>query len=381
EETKCRAILENTVDQELYDFAITLKNNKDKLADLKRTRPEEKDVIKEIITIITKMYRDDLSKFLKIESIWAWEKILKDSYSIINEIFSGMSLTTITCQECKNVKINFERFDVLTLHLPTEQTQRVMTQGVMTQTDVSTESVTGKNVSTESVTGKNVSTESVTGKNVSTESVTGKNVSTESVTGKNVSTESVTGKNVSTESVTGKNVSTERSQTHDSKSDQLFTLAGLTKPERSDITLDDLFAKYIEDEKMIGSNQYYCNYCMEKKDAIQNHIIWNSPDKLVIMIKKYRNINGQISKVNTKVSYQHDLDISKYMHSQENNQKYELYATIRHSGIYNGGHYYSYIKNPISGQWFLCDDESVYHVENDEVLKSNSYVLFYQKKI
>ena len=87
-------------------------------------------------------------------------------------------------------------------------------------------------------------------------------------------------------------------------------------------------------------------------------------------------------KSNAKVEYNAHLDmtpyISKYMDLNDNNN-YELYASIRHDGGYGSGHYIAYTKNPINGKWFLYNDEDVYYVDDDEVLESNSYILFYQK--
>jgi len=38
---------------------------------------------------------------------------------------------------------------------------------------------------------------------------------------------------------------------------------------------------------------------------------------------------------------------------------YELYAILIHSGNASGGHYYAYIKDFITGQWFCFNDQNV----------------------
>jgi len=41
---------------------------------------------------------------------------------------------------------------------------------------------------------------------------------------------------------------------------------------------------------------------------------------------------------------------------------YELYAILIHSGNASGGHYYAYIKDFGSGQWFCFNDQNVTRV-------------------
>jgi len=222
---------------------------------------------------------DELEKtnrplYLKLRSISAWKQILKDSYSEINNIFSGQSLTTVSCEECKKSTHNFERFDIMSLHLPEE-------------VDLN----------------------------------------------------------------------------------------------RSKYTLRELLGNYVGVEEMKDKNKYQCNYCMKKTNAVKQNVMYQQPNVLVLMIKKYQKYQGRIIKSNIKVEYEHELDMTPYMSEHvDGYNNYELYAAIRHSGGYGGGHYYSYTKNPINGLWFLCDDGDIYHVPDDEVLDANGYVLFYRQK-
>lgn len=49
---------------------------------------------------------------------------------------------------------------------------------------------------------------------------------------------------------------------------------------------------------------------------------------------------------------------------------YELFAVLVHSGGALGGHYYAYIKNVDSNQWFTFNDSSVSPMTESEVLKA-----------
>lgn len=98
-------------------------------------------------TILDKIYDMDKKNnrtFLSILSTSAWRSNLKNAYSVINDIFSGQSLSTIICKECKNISYKFERFDVLTLHLPS-----------MTQTEYKLEELLKAYVLDEELTGEN----------------------------------------------------------------------------------------------------------------------------------------------------------------------------------------------------------------------------------
>jgi ubiquitin C-terminal hydrolase len=234
----------------------------------------DKDVgsIKLIVEKLDNLYRKNTSDFLYSLSVDTWEEILKSSYSVINDIFSGMSLTTIICNTCDKSYLRFERYDIITLHLPEE-----------------------------------------------------------------------------------------------------------VSADKDNYTLPELFSNYACTETMKDGNKYYCPYCAEKKEATKKFSIYMQPNVLVVMVKKYQKFNNRIIKSNMKVAYDHTFDIAPYMTTQSENTKYELYATIKHSGGIGSGHYYSYTKNPINGLWYIYDDGDVYNVDDDEVLDCNAYVLFYRQ--
>lgn len=47
---------------------------------------------------------------------------------------------------------------------------------------------------------------------------------------------------------------------------------------------------------------------------------------------------------------------------------YELYAILIHSGNASGGHYYAYIKDFITGQWFCFNDQNVSGVSYPKII-------------
>lgn len=271
EEVKGDGNINITMPEEI-EYKILLDTYENELSKNKDNSIDEKQVI------LHKIHDLDVNNhqlFLKIKSIIAWEHNIKKAYSIINDIFSGQTLTTNICEECKYSNYKFERFDILTLHLPEK-------------VDIS----------------------------------------------------------------------------------------------KTEYKLEELLDGYMSSEELTGNNKYNCNYCCTKTNANKSIIIYQQSTVLVLMIKKFQEYNGSLIKNNIKINYNHELDMTPYMHEYSiGNKLYELYATIRHSGGMRGGHYYTYAKNPINNLWFLYNDGTVYHVDDDEPLNCNGYVLFYRQKI
>ena len=270
ESTKSECVLSANFDQQTINIESKLKVLESEL--INGYKQKNAEVVKIVLNNINELYVINPIVFLKIKAFWAWNEILKSSYSVINDIFSGMSMTTVTCSSCNKLTHKFERIDLLTLHLPENNNNKY--------------------------------------------------------------------------------------------------------------TLTELLTNYTSIEPMINANKYYCNYCGTKTDAIKQSTIYQQPNVLVIVFKKYIKHNGSIIKSNIKINYNHILDIKDFMSDHVGNignTTYELYSVIRHTGGCNGGHYYTYTKNMINGLWYLNDDGDVYNVNDDEPLKCNGYILFYRQ--
>jgi ubiquitin carboxyl-terminal hydrolase 8 len=160
---------------------------------------------------------------------------------------------------------------------------------------------------------------------------------------------------------------------------------------KEDINLIDLIKSESETvESLIGDNKYHCNICDSKQDAYKNFKFWDFPERLIIHLKLFEhkiiNINGEYrqitKKINTTVNYPMVLDLNGI--NENNNDieyKYELYALVKHMGSVRGGHYVSYVKNPLNYRWFYFDDESVYPASENRVKTESPYILFYRRII
>jgi len=233
------------------------------------------ETMRSIMDKLNDLYLTNKNIYFQICAKRTWAQLLKNSYSVINDIFSGMTVTTIECNTCHKSYHKFERFDLLTLHLP-EKVEETKTS----------------------------------------------------------------------------------------------------------YTIQDLFDLYTQKEIMQDNNRYNCSYCAEKREATKQQMLYHQPNTLVLLIKKYQKYDGTIFKSNINIEYGHELDISPYnasINDEVNTGRYELYSVIRHSGGYGGGHYVTYTKSPLNDLWYLHDDGNVFHVDSDEPLKCNGYIIFYRK--
>lgn len=274
EETKCDVKISIELDAEISTYI----RNLEKMENIMKNQEENSTMYNKIKSDILQYKSNNIKHELISKSIRSWEKLFKNNYSVVNDIFSGMTVTTNKCTVCGNENHIFERLDILSLAFPDEIVNA-----------------------------------------------------------------------------------------------DLFTQHNKT------IDIEELFRNYMKEEKING---YFCSYCKTKTEATRNIKIWHQPSVLIISISKYCRKNNNIEKINSKVRYGHTLDMDQYVSPYwKAGAEYELYGAIRHEGWVQAGHYMAYTKNLINNRWYFYNDGSVYGLENqDEVLNSNSYVLFYRKK-
>ncbi|OHT15438.1 hypothetical protein TRFO_14027 [Tritrichomonas foetus] len=144
-------------------------------------------------------------------------------------------------------------------------------------------------------------------------------------------------------------------------------------------------------------NQYYSDELKKKIDAKQIEYIKEAPDHLIIQLKRfvYDYTNWQRRKIDTRVEVNDVIDISSHFppnNGNDTNDKetgtniYKLTGVIMHSGSADSGHYYSFVKNKETAEWFKYNDKDVTPVTLDDVLKegngfsAQAYILFYERE-
>eukprot|EP00768_Dysnectes_brevis_P005381 gnl/Dysnectes_brevis/3864_a4994_1059.p1 GENE.gnl/Dysnectes_brevis/3864_a4994_1059~~gnl/Dysnectes_brevis/3864_a4994_1059.p1 ORF type:complete len:1192 (+),score=334.97 gnl/Dysnectes_brevis/3864_a4994_1059:42-3617(+) len=165
----------------------------------------------------------------------------------------------------------------------------------------------------------------------------------------------------------------------------------------SDISVtvrDDIrssLAEYITPERLEGDNAYNCSGCSKKVSADKGFQLQTLPQILTMQIKRFtidwatmrhRKLNGKCCfpmylEMKPYIGHFHtgeelveqegeDLydnlpaEYAQFFRRPETSDTlYELSAVLMHSGGTHGGHYFAYIKEMGSEDWFECNDSSV----------------------
>jgi len=168
------------------------------------------------------------------------------------------------------------------------------------------------------------------------------------------------------------------------------------------LSLETCLHSFCTGDDLSQGNQYRCDKCKKKVDAVKHISIAHLPEVLTIHIKRFHHTATSSYKLSQTVHFKETLDMQPYLHRDHplapgssemtaatgevkaNNSGipppstgYDLFAVIRHSGSVSGGHYVCYAKNHVTGKWYCHDDEDTSPVSIEKVLSQEAYLLFY----
>lgn len=142
-------------------------------------------------------------------------------------------------------------------------------------------------------------------------------------------------------------------------------------------------SKFVETEILKSSDKYFCDKCRTLVEAEKKIKIDSSPPMLVLHLKRYSfaqsYTSSSSSKVSKNITFEHNLDISKYLVDPQNSKHrhYELVGIIVHYGSnLRSGHYTAYCKGSNS-IWIEFDDDHASPIGESRVLQKQAYILFY----
>ena len=153
----------------------------------------------------------------------------------------------------------------------------------------------------------------------------------------------------------------------------------LLKKEGKKFELDDLLKTYFESENILFETK--CEKCKEKQLHKKEMNFSQTPNILIISLQRRNERTGR--KNNCPLKYPEVLNIKKYIDEDfqnENESEYMLYGIGNHSGDFNFGHYFAYIK--LNGEkWYEFNDSRVipFLKTNNILYSSSAYILFYKK--
>ncbi|KAF8953007.1 Ubiquitin carboxyl-terminal hydrolase 33, partial [Haplosporangium bisporale] len=162
------------------------------------------------------------------------------------------------------------------------------------------------------------------------------------------------------------------------------SIGGWLSSSNRNIKLQDCLASFCATEELTGEDRYRCTQCDALNDCRKTFKITQLPETLCIHLKRFR-YDSYSSKINTYVQFpMEDLDMMPFLKSTDQtelrNAKYDLYAMVRHRGVFGGGHYIGYAKHDQDGSWYEYDDTYVTRKAPADIAKMEAYILFYKRK-
>lgn len=110
-------------------------------------------------------------------------------------------------------------------------------------------------------------------------------------------------------------------------------------------TIDESLNFLLNPEIMDGANQYQCDHCNGKRDALKGLKFGRLPDLLTLSLMRF-DFNYQTferMKINDFYKFDLRLDMSKYTGNTD--EQYDLIAVIVHRGDPYAGHYHAIVRD------------------------------------
>lgn len=148
---------------------------------------------------------------------------------------------------------------------------------------------------------------------------------------------------------------------------------------QGNVSVEEAMRCNYQDELMDGDNKVYCDECHAKRAVTLRNRIGTAPNLLILHLKRF-NVDFssyQTVKLNSRVSFPLVLNISEFTKyyltkreeedSDNGEYQYDLSGILIHSGIAQGGHYYSYIRGVDSDKWYIFDDDIVEEFDHNTI--------------
>ena len=144
---------------------------------------------------------------------------------------------------------------------------------------------------------------------------------------------------------------------------------------KKSVTLIDCFESEIDEINFKGENQIYCNKCNKLLDAKGKNRIFSSPHVLILILNR-----GKANKFDCDVEFEENLNIQKYITSEQCPTNYKLIGVISHYGESSmSGHFTADCRH-FDGKWYCFNDGIVSGPSTYYNKKGTPYILFYENK-
>ena len=152
------------------------------------------------------------------------------------------------------------------------------------------------------------------------------------------------------------------------------------KSGKIDITLDDCFDLFQEEEILDSGNEWYCSKCKKFKNAKKKLELFYLPKIFIICLKRFSTENRYSNKNEKFVDFPiNNMDMKNFICGPDkDNVKYDLFAVNQHYGSCYSGHYTAICKN--FERWYEYNDSHVSVASEDDIVNPYAYVLFYRRQ-
>ena len=145
---------------------------------------------------------------------------------------------------------------------------------------------------------------------------------------------------------------------------------------RGNKTLEDSFKDYIQVETLEGDNKYDAGEPYKLQDAKKGVIFESFPQVLHLQLKRfeYDVMRDAMTKVNDRYEFPEEFDLSPYLTEEADRSEpwtYQLMGVLVHSGDFNAGHYYAFLRPQKDGHFYKFDDDRVTRATMKETLEEN----------
>ena len=152
----------------------------------------------------------------------------------------------------------------------------------------------------------------------------------------------------------------------------------------------------IEGELMNEDNCIFCPECNKKMPAVKSQNFKTLPRMLIFVLKRFEFDFNTMTRTKLNDYYEFPIELnmnkytSEYLNNKENinNNLYKLKSIVIHQGHCEGGHYYAFIRDGLSQEWYQFNDTHVTEFDIKNIPKeafggntnNNAYLLFYEKE-
>ncbi|KAG5291642.1 ubiquitin carboxyl-terminal hydrolase [Histoplasma ohiense] len=145
---------------------------------------------------------------------------------------------------------------------------------------------------------------------------------------------------------------------------------------RGNRTLDDSFKDYIQVETLEGENKYDAGEPYKLQEAKKGVIFESFPPVLHLHLKRFEyDINRDaMMKINDRLEFPEEFDAAPYLSEDADKSEpwiYQLHGVLVHSGDFNAGHYYAYLRPTKDSLFYRFDDDKVIRATMKETLEEN----------